>query len=337
MINNAVGNKLMFTLASQDMGFRRKLVVIFITVFVIVIWVLGIRNRGAYQLPGLQSEEEVAFLKRRVEELSYECLRSQQSEPRLPVIYAITPTFARHVQKAELTRLSHTLRLVPGLHWLVVEDAPGPSALVSKLLQRSMVNHTLLYKPTPPAMKLSDKEGHWTKPRGVAQRNAGLKWLRDNLVPGRDAGVVYFADDDNAYSLELFEEMRWTQRVSVWPVGLVGGLRVERPLVDPHTNRVTGFNSAWHPERPFPIDMAGFAINVTLLLDTPAAVFSFESKQGYQESEILRHVVTRDQLEPRADLCTKVYVWHTRTETPKLPAETALKKQGKSSDDGIEV
>lgn len=80
---------------------------------------------------------------------------------------------------------------------------------------------------------------------------------------------MYFADDDNTYSLQIFEEvrinvfvrcseaskclqatancapqdaetnwflvsfqMRSTQRVSVWPVGLVGGMKYERPVVE---------------------------------------------------------------------------------------------------------
>ena len=50
--------------------------------------------------------------------------------------------------------------------------------------------------------------------------------------------MVYFADDDNTYSTELFEEMRTTRKVSVWPVGLVGGLMVERPKVDLSTGKV---------------------------------------------------------------------------------------------------
>lgn len=42
------------------------------------------------------------------------------------------------------------------------------------------------------------------KPRGVSNRNRGLKWVRDNA----QKGVVYFADDDNTYDLELFSEVR---------------------------------------------------------------------------------------------------------------------------------
>ena len=46
----------------------------------------------------------------------------------------------------------------------------------------------------------------WKKPRGVNQRNAALTWLRTNADP-RNPAVVFFADDDNTYSLELFEEV----------------------------------------------------------------------------------------------------------------------------------
>lgn len=41
------------------------------------------------------------------------------------------------------------------------------------------------------------------KPRGVANRNAALDWVRSNCK----SGVVYFADDDNTYDIRLFEEV----------------------------------------------------------------------------------------------------------------------------------
>ena len=43
------------------------------------------------------------------------------------------------------------------------------------------------------------------KPRGVANRNAGITWIRKHAKKG---GVVYFADDDNTYDLRLFAEVR---------------------------------------------------------------------------------------------------------------------------------
>lgn len=137
---------------------------------------------------------------------------------------------------------------------------------------------------------------------------------------------MFFMDDDNSYSVELFEEMSKIERgrVGVWPVGLVGGLKVEKPIVE--GGKVIGFNSVWHPERPFPIDMAGFAISCDLLEKYPEAVFSYAVQKGYQESEILRHVTTRDKLQPISP--NRILIWHTRTEKTKLTDEEKLKKRG---------
>ena len=253
-----------------------------------------------------------------------------------PTIYAITPTFARPVQKAELTRLSQTFLHIPNFHWIVVEDAETKTKLVTRFLENSSVIYTHLAAATPPNYKLGRNDPNWKKPRGVEQRNAALRWLRENLKLN-DKGIVFFADDDNTYSIKLFHEMEKIRKVGVWPVGLVGGLMVEKPTCDNVTNKVVGFNAAWKPDRPFPLDMAGFAINLRLLLENKDAMFSYDVEGGYQESEILSQIVTRDELEPLADCCTKVYVWHTRTEPPLLNVEQLLIKKGKRSNAGIEV
>lgn len=96
------------------------------------------------------------------------------------------------------------------------------------------------------------------------------------------------------------------KKVGVWPVGLVGGLMVERPICDNATNRVLRFTAVWKPKRPFPLDMAGFAIHLRLIIEKKDAWFSYTVQSGYQESEILRQLITRDELEPLADCCTKV-------------------------------
>lgn len=101
-------------------------------------------------------------------------------------VYAITPTYARPVQKAELTRfvnenflklnsfwncsstdcewlpfifgfrLAQTLLLVPFVHWIIVEDAEKNSDLVRNLLAKKGLNHrsTLLFAKTPSDFKL---------------------------------------------------------------------------------------------------------------------------------------------------------------------------------------
>lgn len=119
----------------------------------------------------------------------------------LPVIYAITPTYSRAVQKAELTRLSNTFRQVPQFHWIVVEDSNTRTELVSRFLARCGVPYTHLNIFTPRRFKRIGM------PRATEQRNTALSWLRQHRSL-KDAGVVFFADDDNTYSLELFEEVK---------------------------------------------------------------------------------------------------------------------------------
>ena len=72
-----------------------------------------------------------------------------QRNESMPVIYFVTPTYARSVQMAELTRLGQTLSSVPALHWLLVEDAAQCSPVVGKLLRRLGMIHiyiqTILY------------------------------------------------------------------------------------------------------------------------------------------------------------------------------------------------
>lgn len=223
----------------------------------------------------------------------------------------------------------------------MIEDAAENSALVRNLLTNMGLNDrsTLLAAATPPDFKLKKKDPTWTKARGVNQRNAGLTWIKSNVHYSAAArSVIYFMDDDNTYGIKLFEEMTKIEqgKVGVWPVGLVGGLLVEKPVLD-EDNRVMGFNSVWRPERPFPIDMAGFAISTDLILSNPQAVFSYEVERGYQESEILRYLVVVRDLQPLANFCRDVLVWHTRTETPKLDAEYQMRKGGQQSNAGMEV
>ena len=70
--------------------------------------------------------------------------------------------------------------------------------------------------------------------------------------------------------------------------------------------KVVGWFCIWGDKRPFPMDMAGFAINLNLLLAHPSARFSQFVARGMQESHLLSSLVTVDDLEAKADNCTKV-------------------------------
>ena len=167
-------------------------------------------------------------------------LRLHANLSALPTIYVITATNSRaDTQLADLTRLRNTLWLVPKLVWILVEDAPRKTERVARLLQETRPMRCVhLNEPTSEDLIIrSSAERSWAKPRGVQQRNKALDWLRENVRGGGSGdgalnanGVVYFADDDNTYDVRLFEEMRHTKKVSVWPVAFVGELMYERPI-----------------------------------------------------------------------------------------------------------
>ncbi|XP_049825320.1 galactosylgalactosylxylosylprotein 3-beta-glucuronosyltransferase 2 isoform X2 [Aethina tumida] len=256
----------------------------------IIVWKLGSIEQDINRLQLLKEALEIHKDELQLSQqqlLALENLEKKAKKISLPTIYAITPTYWRHVQKAELTRLSQTLRLVPNLHWIVIEDSETKT----------------------------DLEKRWKKHRGIEQRNAGLEWLRNTLTTN-DKGIVYFMDDDNTYNVKVFEEMSKINKVGVWPVGLVGGLNAEAPVVE--NGKVVAYKSGWKVDRPFAIDMAGFAINLNLILTKTEAKFRYDVEKGLQESVFLSYFTTKDELEPLADNCTKVYVWHTRTETPTV-------------------
>ncbi|XP_064095282.1 galactosylgalactosylxylosylprotein 3-beta-glucuronosyltransferase P-like isoform X2 [Macrobrachium nipponense] len=218
----------------------------------------------------------------------------------MPKIYVITPTYRRPEQVAELTRLAQTLMLVPNLHWLVAEDSIAPTRRVLAFLDSCSVPHTYLLATASRRYKGANK------PRGVSNRNAGLKWLKVHAKEG----VFYFADDDNTYDYRIFNEMRWTKRVSMFPVGLVTRLGVSSPIVS--DGKLIGFYDGWIAGRKFPVDMAGFAVNVQFYLQRNSPMMPYSV--GFEEDGFLKALnIKPEEIEPLADNCTKILVWHTRT------------------------
>ena len=99
--------------------------------------------------------------------------------------------------------------------------------------------------------------------------------------------------------------MRYTKTVSVWPVGIVGGVRVEYPILK--DNSVVGWYTGFAPKRPFAMDMAGFAVNTELLFSNERLRFSLLAPSGHLETKFLELAnITLKDLEPKADKCTKV-------------------------------
>nr|XP_053641330.1 galactosylgalactosylxylosylprotein 3-beta-glucuronosyltransferase S-like isoform X3 [Cherax quadricarinatus] len=219
-----------------------------------------------------------------------------------PIIYVVTPTYKRPEMVAELTRLGQTLSMVQNIHWIVAEDSATCSRPITGLLQRLGLPYTHLATPMPDVYR---KERY--VPRGVSNRRAALQWVRDY---GKNTGVLFFLDDDNAIDIRLFEEMRSTETVSMWPVGLIGEYTVSSPVVK--NGKVVGFYDGWPAGRKFQVDMAGFAVGVGYMKKQKKVTMPYIA--GHEEDGFLKSLnININEIEVKANGCTDILVWHTRT------------------------
>lgn len=145
-------------------------------------------------------------------------------------------------------------------------------------------------------------------PRGVSNRRAAITWLQ-NHAPSDS--VLYFLDDDNAIDVHLLEQIRYTEKVSMFPVGLIGKYSVSSPMLNKE-GKVTGFYDGWPAGRKFQVDMAGFAVNMGYLKTQPRVTMPYVA--GHEEDGFLKSLnIEQEDIEPLANGCSEVLVWHTRT------------------------
>ena len=143
--------------------------------------------------------------------ISFEYMLSKYRD--VPAIYFITPTYPRTEQLAELTRLSNTLLHISNLHWIIAEDFPTCSNNLHVALERFGIPYTHLSSPMPEGY-VNNIEDIRRRPRGVANRMAGLRWVLDqrkkflkyakrlssfksSRLKEHFSSVLYFGDDDN--------------------------------------------------------------------------------------------------------------------------------------------
>ncbi|CAK9879459.1 unnamed protein product [Sphagnum jensenii] len=230
------------------------------------------------------------------------------------LLIVVTPTYNRAFQAYYLTRLAHTLKLVPPpLLWLVVETE-AQSLETASLLQETGIMYRHL---------VCEKNVTNIKDRGIHQRNVALAHIEHHQLDG----IVYFADDDNVYTLDLFEEMRQIRRFGTWLVGMLVHSKsktiLEGPVCD--GEKVVG----WHTNekskrlRRFHVDMSGFAFNSSILWDPdrwhrPSVdpIRQLDTvKEGFQETTFIEQLVADEsQMEGRPPGCSKVMVWHLHLE-----------------------
>ena len=87
----------------------------------------------------------------------------------------------------------------------------------------------------------------------------------------------------------------------------------------------------------FRSDMAGFGLDVDFLASKPEASMPFWA--GYEEDVFIQTLgIGLDQLQPLANDCSEVLVWHTKTvseKTPKVKLTTHLDTNLKSLVDDL--
>lgn len=234
------------------------------------------------------------------------------------LLIVVTPTYNRALQAYYLNRLSGALKLVKSpLLWIVVEMNVA-SAETADILRKTGV----MYRHLVCSKNMTD-----IKDRGVHQRNVAL----EHIAHHRLDGIVYFADDDNIYSLELFESIRSINRFGTWPVAMLAQSKSKAILEGPVCNgsRVIG----WHTNekskqlRRFHVDMSGFAFNSTILWDpkkwhrpTSDPIQQLDNvKEGFQETTFIEQIVEDEsQMEAVPPGCSRVLTWHLHLEARGL-------------------
>nr|XP_027228583.1 galactosylgalactosylxylosylprotein 3-beta-glucuronosyltransferase 2-like [Penaeus vannamei] len=143
-------------------------------------------------------------------------------------IYVVTSTYLRTNQVAEMVQLAQTLMLVPDVYWIVTEDTRLDNEFL--LLDGDSVHVPEEMHPVvaPP-------------------------WLGSARTP-RWGGSTFAADGN----------IRSTRGVSVFPVGLAKDLQLSTPVVK--EGRFSGWYDDFEGDLQFPVEFAGFAFSVELLL-----------------------------------------------------------------------
>ncbi|GMI64902.1 IRREGULAR XYLEM 9-LIKE, IRREGULAR XYLEM 9 Homolog [Hibiscus trionum] len=236
----------------------------------------------------------------------------------LKQLIVVTPTYNRGFQAYFLNRLGQVLRLVkPPLVWIVVEEKTV-SLETAEILRKTGV----MYRHV-----VSTRNSTNVKDRGVHQRNAALEHIERNKLDG----IVFFADDDNAYTLELFESLRTISRFGTWPVAMLERSKNKAILEGPVCNasQVIG----WHTNekskrlRRFHVDMSGFAFNSTILWDPKRWGRRFINpirqldtvKEGFQETTFIEQIVEDEsQMEGIPPGCWRILNWHLHLDINNL-------------------
>ncbi|XP_059314551.1 probable beta-1,4-xylosyltransferase IRX9H [Lycium ferocissimum] len=230
------------------------------------------------------------------------------------LLIIVTPTEARSFQAYYLNRLAHVLKLVPPpLLWIVVEMDSQLMVTADILRITGVMYRHLVCKKN--STEVNDKS--------VQLRNMALTHIETHHLDG----IVYFADDSNIYSLDVFEQMRQISRFGTWVVARLAENNRKVILQGPICNgsQVIGWRTDATAKifQRFYAELSGFAFNSTVLWDpkrwnqpTLEPIRQLDIvKGGAQVRGFIEQVVEDEsQMEGFPMHCSRIMVWQFNTE-----------------------
>ncbi|XP_059275248.1 probable beta-1,4-xylosyltransferase IRX9H isoform X2 [Lycium ferocissimum] len=260
------------------------------------------------KLVHVELKEEIAFNASFNQSLDQELMVSRK------LLIIVTPTEIRPFQAHYLNRLAYALKLVPSpLLWIVVE-MNSQSVETADILRRTGV----MYRHLVCSKNLTD-----VKEKNVHLRNAALSHIERHRLDG----IVYFADEHNIYSADIFEQMRQISRFGTWIVARLAENNRKVILQGPICNgsQVIGWHTEGRAKRfqRFYAEISGFAFNSTILWDpkrwhrpTLEPIRQSDTvRASSQVSTFIEQVVEDEsQMEGLPMNCSRIMVWQFNTE-----------------------
>ncbi|KQJ81696.1 probable glucuronosyltransferase Os04g0103100 [Brachypodium distachyon] len=232
------------------------------------------------------------------------------------LLIVVTPTRARASQAYYLSRMGQTLRLArPPVLWVVVE-AGKPTPEAAHALRRTAVMHRYVGCCDKLAAAANANASIDYRPH---QMNAGLEVVENHRLDG----IVYFADEEGVYSLQLFDRLRQIRRFGTWPVPVISdggnGVVLDGPVCK--QNQVVGWHTSGEASKlqRFHVAMSGFAFNSTMLWDPKLRSHQAWNsirhpemvEQGFQGTAFVEQLVEDEsQMEGIPADCSQIMNWH---------------------------
>ena len=207
-------------------------------------------------------------------------------------IIFVTPTYKNPKRVFFINECIKKFSNIKNLIWILCEDDNNIDIEINELLSMTCIRYKYLsFGPT--------------KDKGNEQRNFCYEYIVNNNING----IIYNADDDNEYDIKLFDEIKKTKNISIFPVGNLGPNGIERPIIQ--NGKILYWDAGWCSRR-FPIDMGGFAFNSKYLYKKRSENKKLWDYYGIGgESEFINYITNSDEdLEFLCDNCNVCYVKH---------------------------